>query len=85
MTLDDFAILIQKDLSRMATRDDLKGLATKDDLWPIQRDIKTLAVNARDLREDVQHITDAMVSKADLANTLAEELAKSPYPSNLHR
>lgn len=68
MTLEDFATAIQKDLARMAT---------KDDLWPIQRDIKTVASQLRDVRGEVKHITDVMVSKADLANTLAEELAKS--------
>jgi hypothetical protein len=79
MTLDDFAVLIQRDIARMATKDDLKVLPTKNDLWPLQRDIKTLDTNVRDLRDDVKMITDTMVSKADLANTLAEELAKSPY------
>jgi hypothetical protein len=46
MTLDDFAVLIRKDLSRTATKDDIrqirKEMATKDDLWPVQRYIKTL-------------------------------------------
>jgi hypothetical protein len=83
MTLDDFALAIQTDLARTATKEDLQAIreemATKADLWPMQRDIKTLDKNVRDLRDDVKIITDAMVSKADLANTLAEELAKSPY------
>jgi hypothetical protein len=54
-------------------------MPTKADLWPIERDIKTLDGNVRDLRDDVKMITDTMVSKADLASTLAEELAKAPY------
>jgi hypothetical protein len=74
MTLEDFAVAIQKDY--LAIR---KDMATKADLWPIERDIKTLDGNVRDLRNDVKMITDTMVSKADLANTLAEELAKAPY------
>lgn len=83
LTLDNFAIVIQKDLARMATKQDLiamrEEMATKADLWPMQRDIKTLDKNVRDIRDDVKNVTDAMVSKADLASTLAEELAKSPY------
>lgn len=83
MTLEDFAAAIHTDLLRMATKDDLreirKDMATKTDLWPMQRDIKTLDKNVRELRSDVKMITDSMVSKADLANTLADELAKSPY------
>jgi hypothetical protein len=58
-------------------------MATKADLWPMQRDIKTLDTNVRELREDVKNVTDAMVSKADLANTLADELAKSPYAKQI--
>ena len=75
MTLDAFAVLIQKDLSRMAT---------KEDLWPMQRDIKTLTSQLKEAREDVKQITDSMVSKADLANTIGEELAKSAYARQLH-
>ena len=74
MTLEDFALAIQKDY--LAIR---KDMATKADLWPLERDIKTLDANVRGMRDDVKMITDTMVSKADLANTLAEELAKSPY------
>jgi hypothetical protein len=88
MTLDDFAVIIQKDLSRMATKDDIrqirKEMATKDDLWPVQRDIKTLTSQLKEVREDVKQITDSMVSKADLANILGEELAKSAYARQLH-
>jgi hypothetical protein len=60
-----------------------KEMATKADLWPLERDIKTLEKNVRYLRDDVKNITDAMVSKADLANTLAEELAKSQYAKQI--
>jgi DNA-binding ferritin-like protein len=83
MTLDDFAVVIQRDIARMATKDDLQAICeemvTKADLWPMQHDIKTVDKNVRDLRDDVKQITDAMVSKADLANTLGDELAKSAY------
>ena len=70
MTLEGFASAIQTDLARMAT---------KNDLWPIQRDMKTLTADLKEVRHDVKWITDTMVSKADLANTLGEELAKSEY------
>ena len=83
LTLDDFAEAIQTDLARMVTKEDIQAIreemVTKADLWPMQRDLKTLDKNVRDLRDDVKMVTDAMVSKADLANTLADELAKSPY------
>jgi hypothetical protein len=88
LTLDTFAALIQKDLARMATKDDIRqirnDMATKDELWPMQRDIKTLTTQLKEVREDVKQITDSMVSKADLANILAEELAKSAYARQLH-
>jgi hypothetical protein len=35
------------------------------------------------VRSDVKMITDSMVSKADLANTLADELAKSDHTRRL--
>ena len=84
MTPDDFALLIQKDLSRMATKADLAPFVTKEDLWPMQRDIKTLTSQLKEVREDVKQISDVMVSKADLANTLGEELAKSTHARQLH-
>lgn len=49
----------------------------------MQRDIRTLDKNVRDLRDDVKNVTDAMVSKHELANTLGEELAKSPYTKQI--
>lgn len=78
MTLDDFAVLIQKDLARMATREDLKAIReeVKEDVRQVRVE---LGIGFRNLEADVKMLTDAMVSKADLANTLAEELAKSPY------
>ncbi len=87
MTLEDFAAAIQTDLARMATKDDIrrisKDMVKKADLWPIERDLKTLDKNVRELREDVKAVTDVMVSKADLANTLNEELAKTDYGKQL--
>jgi hypothetical protein len=87
MTLEDFAAAVHEDYlairKDMATKKDLERFATKEDLWPMQRDIRTLDKNVRDLRGDVKNITDAMVSKADLANTLREELATSPYAKQI--
>jgi hypothetical protein len=87
MTLDDFAAVIQRDIARMATKGGLQAIreemVTKADLWPMQRDIKTLDKNVRDLRDDVKQITDAMVSKADLARTIGDELAKSAYAGQI--
>jgi hypothetical protein len=41
MTLDDFAVLIQKDLARMVTKGDLKTLATKEELAALRSDMAT--------------------------------------------
>jgi hypothetical protein len=41
MTPDDFALLIQKDLGRMATKADLRGSATKQELAAIREEMAT--------------------------------------------
>jgi hypothetical protein len=82
MTLDDFALAIQTDY--MALRKDVatgfdhiqKEMATKEDIRQIRAET---GIGFRNLGADMKMVTDAMVSKSDLANTLAEELAKSPY------
>ena len=82
MTLDDFALAIQTDY--MALRKDVaagfahvrEGMATKEDIRQIRAET---GIGFRNLDADMKMMTEAMVSKADLANTLAEELAKSPY------
>jgi len=82
MTLDDFAVAIQKD--HIALRKDVatgfaeirEEMATKEDIRQVRAEV---GIGFRNLDADVKMITDAMVSKADLANTLAEELGKSPY------
>jgi hypothetical protein len=80
MTLDDFALAIQKDLARMATKDDIKAIrddmATKAELQQLRSE---MGIGFRNFDADMKMMAEAMVSKADLANTLAEELAKSPY------
>jgi hypothetical protein len=91
MTLEDFAAAVHKDYldirKDMATKEDIreirKEMATKNDLWPIQRDIKTLDKNMRELRSDITMITETMVSKADLASTIGEELAKSQHARHI--
>jgi hypothetical protein len=91
MTLEDFAAAVHRDYlaltKDMVRKSDIRQIreemATKADLWPMQRDIKTLDQNVRDLRSDVKMITDSMVSKADLANTLGEELGKSEYARHI--
>lgn len=74
MTLEDFAAAVHEDYLTIR-----KDMVTKADLWPMQRDIKTLDTNVRELREDVKIITDSMVSKADLSETIRRELDASPY------
>jgi hypothetical protein len=74
LTLDDFAVAIQADIARMATNQDLKNLA-----GDMARGFKEVHGALRDIRDDVKAATDAMVSKADLAETLRTELNKSPF------
>jgi hypothetical protein len=80
MTLDDFALAIQKDYTTLR-KDMAAGFAefraeTKGDIQLLRNET---GIGFRNLNADVKTMTDAMVSKADLANTLSEELAKSPY------
>ena len=82
MTLADFAGAIQTDLSGLRNdmnagfREIREDMATKNELQTMKREMDG---SFRDLRADVKTITEVMVSKADLANTLREELDKSPY------
>jgi hypothetical protein len=80
MTLDDFAVAIQKDYTALR-KDMAAGFAqVRDETKEQARQLRTeMGIGFRNLDADVKMLTDAMVSKADLANTLAEELAKSPY------
>jgi hypothetical protein len=59
MTLEDFALLIQKDLARMATKEDLEGLATKRELAEIREEMAT--------KKDLQAIREEMATKEDLS------------------
>ena len=53
MTIEDFAIAIQADLARMATKDDLSVLATKEDI--------------REIRGEMGKMREEMATKEDLA------------------
>jgi hypothetical protein len=84
MTLGDFATAIQRDLSSL--RNDMtvgfstvrEEMATKDDLYALSQKMVTRE-EFRNLQSDVKMITEAMVSKADLAETLRRELEASPF------
>jgi dsDNA-specific endonuclease/ATPase MutS2 len=86
MTLEDFAAAVHKDylaISKdMATKTDLDRFATKHDLYDLSQKMVTRE-EFRELQSDVKMITDSMVTKADLASTLGEELAKSEYAHQL--
>jgi hypothetical protein len=73
MTLEHLATAIQQDF--LAIRRDM---ATKNDLQRLRTEMATKA-EVREIRDDVKRITEVMVSKADLANTIREELDKSPF------
>ena len=80
MTLDAFAILIQKDLARMATKDGLTTIReeSKADIRQLRAE---MGIGFRNLDADLKMLTDAVVSKADLANTHSRSLpihGKSP-------
>jgi hypothetical protein len=82
MTLEDFAVAIQKDY--LSLRKDVAAgfaqvraeMATKAELRLLRSEMQ---IGFKNMNDDVRMITDTMVSKADLANTLAEELAKTPF------
>jgi hypothetical protein len=86
MTLEGFAAAIHKDYlsisKKMATKDDIrqvrKDMATKSDLYNLGQKMVTVET-FRDLQNSIQMITTSMVSKADLATTLGEELRKSEH------
>src|SRR5438067_12753501 len=71
--VEGFFRAIQEDL--VAVRRDM---ATKDELRQIRGEMVTKA-ELREIRDDVKRLTDVVVSKADLANTIREEVDKSPY------
>jgi hypothetical protein len=85
MSIDELAVAIQKDYRALSQKMD--DMVTKADLdkklWPIQRDIKTLDTNVRELRADLRTNTEIMVSKADLANEFTEEFAQSEHGRQL--
>jgi len=79
ITLDDFAVAIQRDLARMATKQDLAGLHR--DVGELlenmvtKLDLKQIHGRLSELSQDVKTVTEVMVSKADL-ETLREELLR---------
>ena len=68
MTLDRLAGTIQRDLARMATKDDLQGLATKQDLegFATKADIGEIHAEIGGLRERMATKEDA----ADLGDRI---------------
>jgi hypothetical protein len=80
MTMDDFAVLIQKDYLSLR-KDMAAGFSqVREEAKEHARQLRTeMGIGFRNLDADVKMLTDAMVSKADLANTLAEELGKTPF------
>jgi hypothetical protein len=85
MSIDDLAVAIHADYRALDKKmDDMVTNADLDKkLWPLQRDIKTLDTNLRELRNDLRISTDVMVSKADLANRISEEITKTEHGKQL--
>lgn len=85
MSIDELAVAIQQDYRTLSHKMD--QMVTKADLdkrlWPIERDIKTLDTNVRELRADLRTNTEMMVSKADLAEKVSDEFAQSEHGRQL--
>ena len=79
MTLDDFAVAIQKDLARMATKEDIKTIreemATKDDLQALRDETrKEFAVIREQMatKEDLSAVSDRIsVAKEQLQEQIS--------------
>jgi hypothetical protein len=71
MTLDDFAVAIQKDYTALR-KDMAAGFAhVREEIKEQARQLRAeMGIGFRSLDADVRMMTDAMVSKADLANAL---------------
>lgn len=69
MTLEDFAALIQQDLSRMATKEDLGRIATREDLAALRSEIasnhETLDNKISDLAIRISNVKDELSEKIE--------------------
>jgi hypothetical protein len=75
---EGFFRAIQQDI--VAIRKDMAdGFHAVHENIPTKQDIRDIHKSISDIREDVKQITDNMVSKADLANIIRDELDRSPY------
>jgi cell division protein FtsB len=72
LTLDGFAVLIQKDLARMATKEDLKHLATKEDILHIREERAT--------KEKLADVADRISNTKD---DLQEQIAGLKYAKEI--
>ena len=85
-TLDEFAAAIHRDYvaisEKMATKDDIQSIrgemATKLELGEVKMTLKHI-------QEDVKQITDNMVSKAGLENTIRDEFGKSDHAKKIEK
>ena len=79
MTLEDFAVAIQTDLARMATKDDIKTIreemATKDDLQALRDETKKEFALIREqmaTKEDLSAVSDRIsVAKDELQEQIS--------------
>lgn len=67
LTLEDFAVAIQKDLARMATKEDLERFATKEEIRGLRREISGLREEMAS-KEDIRKLREEMATKEDLDN-----------------
>jgi hypothetical protein len=84
LSFEHYARAIQTDIAQLGRQvaEGFKSIreemATKEDLFNLGQKMVTRE-EFRELRSDVKMITDSMVSKADLSETIRRELDASPY------
>ena len=78
ITLEHFALAIQKDYAELRKDMATGFVENREEMKEGVRQLRAeMGIDFRNLDADMKMTNDAMVSKADLASTLAEELDKS--------
>jgi hypothetical protein len=81
-TIDDFAVMIHKDymvLDKKVTRMGKELVGVDGKVNSMKSDIGGLKFAVKELQEDVKHINENMVSKADLSIAIRDEFNQSHH------
>ena len=78
MDMEGYFRAIQEDIARMATKEDLARVMVNIGDTKAELALLSTRTNAgfKELREDIQGITETMVTKVDFGRLLREELEK---------